>query len=57
MSVLWISIIFTAGAAGWIFNKLQSRSGYNTSQSLTATGVSAAIIFVILLAILEWGIK
>jgi len=53
MSNLLFAFIFTLGASGWIFNKLQSRSGYNTSQSLTAAGACALLIFIILLVILS----
>jgi hypothetical protein len=38
--------MFTAGAATWIFTKLQKYSGNNTQQSVIATSVAAVFIFV-----------
>lgn len=57
MSNLIISLLVAAGIGVWIFNKLQNKTGNNTQQSLTASGVSAVIIFIVLLSVLHTIIK
>lgn len=52
MSAFLITLFFTAGASTWIYNQLQKHSGNNTQQSLIATGVAAAVMFLILYTIL-----
>jgi hypothetical protein len=46
MSAFVVTVMFTAGAATWIFTKLQKYSGNNTRQSVIAASVAAVFIFV-----------
>lgn len=57
MSNFVISLLVAAGTGVWIFNKLQNKTGNNTQKSLTASGVSAVIIFIVLLSVLHTIIK
>jgi hypothetical protein len=47
MSAFVVTLMFTAGAATWIFTKLQKYSGNNTQQSIIATAIAGAFIFVV----------
>ena len=42
-----VSIMFTAGAATWIYTKFQRYSGNNTQQSAIAAGVAGLFIFIV----------
>jgi hypothetical protein len=46
MSAFVVALMFTAGAATWIYTKFQKYSGNNTRQSVIATAVAAAFIFI-----------
>jgi hypothetical protein len=47
MSAFWVSFLFTAGAATWIYTKFQKYSGNNTRQSVIATSVAGLFIFIV----------
>jgi hypothetical protein len=47
MTPFVVTLMFTAGAATWIYTKLQKYSGNNTQQSAIATGVAALFIFIV----------
>jgi low affinity Fe/Cu permease len=47
MTPFAVTLMFTAGAATWIYTKLQKYSGNNTQQSVIATGVAALFIFIV----------
>jgi hypothetical protein len=47
MSPFLVSIMFTAGAATWIYTKFQRYSGNNTQQSAIAAGVAGLFIFIV----------
>jgi hypothetical protein len=47
MSAFLVTLMFTAGAATWIYTKFQKYSGNNTRQSVIATAVAGVFIFVI----------
>jgi len=47
MSAFVVTLMFTAGAATWIFTKLQKYSGNNTRQSVIATSVAGLFIFIV----------
>lgn len=57
MSAFLVSLIVSAGAGIWIYNRFQRTSGNNTQQSATAAGVAALIIFIILFFIIKSIIK
>jgi hypothetical protein len=57
MSPFLVSFLFTAGAATWIYTKLQRYSGNNTQQSLIGAGVSAIFIFIVFYFIFHSIIK
>lgn len=42
-----VSLFITIGACGWLYGKLQRRSGNNTQQSLVAIGVVGVFIFIL----------
>jgi hypothetical protein len=42
-----VSLMFSAGAAAWIYTKFQRSSGNNTRQSAYAAGVAGLVIFII----------
>jgi divalent metal cation (Fe/Co/Zn/Cd) transporter len=46
MSAFVVTLMFTAGAAVWIYTKFQKYSGNNTRQSAIAAGVAALFIFI-----------
>jgi hypothetical protein len=51
MSPVVVSLLFTAGAATWIYTKLQRYSGNNTKQSAIGAAVSAIFIFIVFYSI------
>ncbi|HVX58862.1 MAG TPA: hypothetical protein VG964_04010 [Candidatus Saccharimonadales bacterium] len=53
MSNFVISLLIAAGSGTWIFTKFQNRSGNNTQQSLTAAGVAALILFIVLIVVIN----
>lgn len=53
MSPFLISLMFTAGAATWLYTKFQRYNGNNTQQSAIAAAVSAAVIFFVFYMILR----
>lgn len=57
MSAGLISLFFTAGAATWIYTKLQRMSGNNTKQSVVATTVAAIFIFIVFFSLFTLIIK
>lgn len=57
MSNFVISLLIAAGSGTWIYTKLQRKSGNNTQQSLIASGISALILFIVLMVILNMIIK
>jgi hypothetical protein len=48
-----IALIFAIGAGGWIFAKLQHQSGNQTKQSLMAAGIGGALLFIVVLLVLN----
>ena len=57
MSPFVVTLVFTAGAATWIYTKFQKYNGNNTQQSAIATGVAAAFIFIVFYFIANSFIK
>ena len=47
MGPLLVAFLFTAGSAAWLYNKFMKYTGGVTQRAVTATGVSAAFIFII----------
>jgi hypothetical protein len=52
MSRFVITFLVTLGAAGWIYTRLQRNSGNNTQQSLTASAIIGAVLFIIIFVVL-----
>jgi len=46
MTPFVVSLMFSAGAATWIYTKFQKYSGNNTRQSVIATTVAGVFIFI-----------
>jgi len=57
MSAVWISLMFAAGAATWIYTKFMRSSGNNTKQSAIAAGISALAIFFVFLTVFNMIVK
>jgi hypothetical protein len=53
MNAFLVSFLFTAGAATWIYTKLQKYSGNNTKQSAMAAGFLGLIILFIFYTIFK----
>ena len=52
MSNFLIALLFSLGAATWIYSKMMNRTGGNTKDSLISAGVSAVAIFIFILVVL-----
>ncbi len=52
MGAFGISLIFSIGAAAWIYNQSQRRTGGLTQKSLTAAAVSGVVLFIFMFTIL-----
>jgi len=57
MSAFWVTLLFTAGSATWIYIKFQKYSGNNTRQLTIATSVAGAFIFIVFYLIARSIIK
>jgi hypothetical protein len=57
MSAGLISLMFTVGAATWIYTKLQRISGNNTKQSLIAASIAGAMMFIVVYSIFNLLLK
>jgi hypothetical protein len=53
MSAGLVSFLITIGAATWIYTQLQRRSGNNTQQSIVATVIAGAFIFIVAFVVLN----
>ena len=53
MSNVMISFIASLGFAGWVYSKIQRKTGGNTSNSLVVAGGAALVLFIALLMILN----
>ncbi|MDB5163836.1 MAG: hypothetical protein JWS12_454 [Candidatus Saccharibacteria bacterium] len=53
MSNALVSLLLAVGGATWIYTKVMRRSGNNTQQSLVVAGMVAAIIFVVVITLLD----
>jgi hypothetical protein len=53
MSSVWVSLLFSVGAATWIYTKFQRSSGNNTKQSVTAACICGVLVFIIFLYLLN----
>ena len=49
MSGFIISLIFSIGAAGWIYGKSMRRTGGLTQTSLISAGVAGLVLFILML--------
>lgn len=51
MSNFVIALLIAVSISAWIYSKLMKNTGGNTSSALTASAISGALIFVIVLII------
>ncbi len=51
-SIGLISFIFGVGSAGWIYNKMQRKTGNNTSVALKVAALSGLAIWLVLFFVL-----
>lgn len=55
MSVVVIAFLMALGGGGWIYTYFMRTSGSNTGRSLVAAAVSGILIFIFLIAALNFG--
>lgn len=49
MSAFFVALLFSLGAATWVYTKLQQRTGYgNASSALKGAAITGLIAFVVL---------
>ncbi len=48
-----ISLIFGAGAAGWVYSKMMRRTGNNTQTAVIVGVIAGALAFMVLMVILS----
>lgn len=56
-SNLTIAILLGLGSSGWIYSRIQNKSGHNTRSSLIVAAVSGLAIVVIVTIILDMVFK
>ena len=53
MSNAMIALLFSAGAAAWLYSRLMRSTGGRTRDALLAAGIVGAVVFVFLLLLLN----
>jgi riboflavin transporter FmnP len=53
MSNAVISLIFGAGAAGWVYSKMMHKTGNNTQSAVIVGVIAGALAFMVLMVLLN----
>lgn len=52
MGPFWTALLFSVGAATWIYTKLSARSGYgNTKNALIGAAIAGLLLFIVVYSI------
>lgn len=51
MGSFFIALVFGAGVAGWVYNKVQHRNGGQSKQSLSVAILVGAVAFIVFLTL------
>ena len=54
MNDVFVALMLSVGVGGWVYNKVDKRTGSNTQRSATAAGIAAVLAFLSMITMLRF---